>query len=113
MLTFGEDQSSSDLIVHYTAQTARDYSIMSKKLYTHTEYRTEWDKKAYDWIYRGYCKNVTEEEFRGEKDCIFRITFHKVKLCKEFLIEVNAYFSEFPEKAYCTKYMNIETLIDN
>jgi len=113
MLTFQRDRvDGGSLILHYTAKTAKDYATMSAKLFSHSEYDTEWDEKVQEWRSKGYFKHVFKEEFRGYTDYIFRISFHELNICKEFLEDINNYFSEHPwGMVHQVKLMDIETLI--
>ena len=114
MLTFQRNRvDEGSLILHYTAHSAKDYATMRKKLFTHSEYDTVWDDKVSEWKSKGYFKHVFEEEFQGHTDCIFRISFYDVNICKEFLEEVNNYFSEHPwGMVHCVKLMDMESLIN-
>jgi len=114
MLTYEKVWSNRSLVLHYTANTAKEYATMKRKLHEHSEYDTEWTKKIRDWVDAGYFKYEFDEEFLGDSACIFRITFYEVKLSKEFLIDLDSYLSEYSsEKISCVTRMDIEVLLND
>ena len=105
--------SDRSLAVYYTARTAKEYATVNNKLYTHTEYNTEWHKKTYDWMTAGYFKYVTTEEFMGNDHCIFKITFLEVNLSEEFIKDFDIYMNGYTfGSVYSVEYMERENFIN-
>jgi hypothetical protein len=105
--------SSRNLVVYYTAKTAREYATVSSKLYTHSECDTEWSQKTHDWETAGYFKYVTKEEFMGNDHCIFKITFLEVNLSEEFIKDFDIYMNGYTfGSVYSVEYMKTEDFIN-
>jgi hypothetical protein len=106
---------NNDLVIYHVVKTATDYKDLADKVYTHTEYHTEWANLIYEWKQKGYIEYVTTDTFTGVSDCIFRITFVGGTKPVEFIAELEKYFNgkdcfSLSDNVYTVGYTSIKLM---
>jgi hypothetical protein len=101
MIYFDNTQGDRSLRVFIETTTAAELSKLYDKLYTHSEYDTEWEKKIEEYQVKGYFQRIDIEELRGYKTVVKVLTFSAVtqdpvKL-KAFRRELMSYIDDHHE----------------
>jgi hypothetical protein len=66
---------SGDLVVYVHCTAAADQHKFEKKLFTHSEYMSEWDAKLDEWLQKEYYKHYLQETLVGRETVITTLTF--------------------------------------
>lgn len=66
---------SADLFVYIHCRTAADQTHLEKKLYTHSEYTTMWDKLLDEWVVKEWYKYYLNERLIGRHSVITVLQF--------------------------------------
>ncbi len=115
-ITYKTDYQSN-LFMYIEVESAVDYKKIDSKLYSHTEYQTEWDDKLGQWREKEYWKDYNIELLQGEVKVMFIIQFiggnYKTK---EFIPELYNYFnidgSSYDEDFTCIYYTKFTSVKD-
>jgi len=116
-ITYKTDYQSN-LFMYIEIDTAADYKKIADKIYSHTEYETEWDDKLGQWKEKEYWKDYGIELLQGREKIMFILQFiggnYKTK---EFIPELYNYFningsSSYDEDFTCIYYTKFTSIKD-
>ena len=100
--------SQGELKVYIEVESAAEHKNIEDKLYTHSEYSTDYEHKLSDWNDKKYYIHYIKEVLQGHKSVIFILLFTDVDNIHEFITELNKYFDKYPsEYAMCVNHMLI------
>ncbi len=80
--------------------SAVDQAKFTNKLYSHSEYDTNWSRKISEWIDKSYCKDYIKEDMIGRDSCITVLTFIDISSTTDFIQELNGYFYDNEDSSY-------------
>lgn len=90
-----EKSFNGELFLYVKCTTAADQTNFERKIFTHSEYTTEWDSKIDEWLEKGYFKFYHREDLIGSQIVITVFTFTQ-SLSDELIKEICKYFEGPP-----------------
>ena len=106
----------SNLYMYIEVDSAADYKKIDDKLYTHSEYETEWHCKLAEWYEKGYAKDCLIDVLEGRTKVMIILQFVGARFkAKEFIPELEKHFNhEYRSldvtSVYYTELKSIESL---